>query len=34
VENACTEGKCLFSESDQMKNLKATYRRIQMLRIS
>jgi len=38
-ENALTVGKCLHlgclsPESDQTKNLKATYRRVQMLRIS
>jgi len=38
-ENAPTAGKCLYLgclslESDQTKNLKATYRRVQTLRIS
>jgi len=38
-ENAHTAGKCLYlgclsPESDQSKNLKATYRRVQTLRIS
>jgi len=33
TENAPTTGKCLSLESDQIKNLKATYRRIQNLRI-